>query len=160
MRMYKVKDDGEIVVVAAQNEAGKIETTYQVSTTIVRDENGNPVDISVSVTCPTGKHANYTDEEKKKLGMVDSWEAAANAATEFLKKKYKGANVHLTESRPFGEASNRDKFREAPAPATVPVPASERRRKRRMQQQDAMQEQEMGFWRLMIWLRSKRGWPA
>lgn len=142
MRMYKVKDDGGIVAVAAKNEAGKIDTTYQISTTIVRDENGNPVDIAVSVTCPVGQHANYTREEKAR-GMVDSWEAAAKAATEYLKKKYKGANVHLTESRPFGEASNRDEYQTAPSPATVPVPVSERRRKRRMAPQDEMQTQDL-----------------
>jgi len=122
MRMYKVKNDGnlEIVVANINKVAGRIETRYQVSTAITRDENGNPVDIAVSVTCPTGQHADITDEEKAKYGQVDAWEAAAKIATEHVKRMFPGANVHMTESRPFGGPSNREEYRTSPETVTVP----------------------------------------
>ena len=143
MRIYKVKDDGSLKVISSINKtAGRVTTTYQIATAVTRDENGNPVDVAVSVTCPTGQHADITDEEKAKFGQVDSWESVTLAATEYVKKMVSGANVHMTESRPFGGPSNREEYRVAPEVVTVPSGGIQRLRERKKQREEQNQEQE------------------
>jgi len=118
MRMYVVKDNGNLEVVAdLKKVASRKRTRYVVTATITRDEDGAPLDIKISTTCPSGEHFNITELEKKKFNMDDQWKVAAAAVARKMQQKYPQANVTMTESLATSGRSNRE---ELPATATAP----------------------------------------
>jgi len=126
--MYKVDDAGGLeLITAANSNTIKTKTRYVVSCAYIYGEDGSPEDISVTVTCPTGEHADITEEEKARFGQVEAWESATLAATAHMQKMHPNANVHMSESRPFGGPSNREEYKAAPEVVTVPAGDIKRR---------------------------------